>query len=664
MGVVQSQGYRPEIDGIRALAVLVVTFYHFDVVGFDGGYIGVDIFFVISGYLITGIILREMQQGTFTLRNFYQRRIRRIFPALFAVTLVSIPLALLFLVPRDLEDFGQSVVSIGFFFQNFLFHAESGYFGGPSELKPLLHTWSLAVEEQFYLLFPFVCLLAIKYRLNVVAVFAALFVFSLVYSEWQVHRDASTAFYLLPGRWWELMLGSMVAVAAGSDNLVRRFFEASLNSTLSSMLGLGCILFSFVTYDETTQFPGVLALLPCLGTALLILSLKDSSPLQKLFALRPLVFTGLISYSLYLWHFPVAAFAKRLIGRDFSMLEQFVLIAFSIVLAVLSWEFIEKPFRGTESRVNSRQLKWFAAACVISVTTFGIYTDWANGAWERFDLETQKILKALNYRDKACIGKPSCLLSEGTATYAVWGDSHADAILGPFRKASERFDATTEGFIYGGCLPLIGYQPGKSAFSEGCRQYNERTLAHLISSDHHTVFLHGRWTVAIEQSKFKYERDQTLPVIAYPEAQKEQSSADVIGAALKATIDALVAAGKQVVIVGPIPEAGWNVPYSLAQRVRFKQWFDERASNPTWQEFSDRNHATLQILEKAVQSAPEVSMIQPHLVLCQADIGCEIEIDNVPLYADAHHLSPLGAERLYEIIEPIYKNRLSPTNNH
>lgn len=647
----QAVGYRPEVDGLRALAVLVVTLYHFDVTGFEGGYVGVDVFFVISGYLITGIILSELYSGNFTLRSFYQRRIRRIFPALFFVTLITIPPALVLLVPRDLEDFGQSVISIGFFIQNFLFHAEAGYFGGPSELKPLLHTWSLAVEEQFYLLFPFVCLLAFKYRISFVWFFSLLFAASLIYAEWQVRRDASTAFYLLPARWWELMLGSLVAILARDAELL---VSGKIRSTAVALIGLFMVVACLLFFDETTQFPGWSALLPCVGTALLILGLRDHNFLQRFFALKPIVFFGLISYSLYLWHFPIAAFAKRLLGRDFLWSEQLALILLSVGLAGFSWRYIEQPFRGSRSPISSTQLKWFAIGCVMSVTAFGLYTDLADGAWDRFDEETQVILRAFDYRDRACIGKENCLLRAGEPTYAVWGDSHADAMLGAFRQLSEDYGVNTEGFIFGGCLPVVGYQPGTSGFADRCRAFNERTLGVLKTSPHQTVFLHGRWTLAVEQSKFKYEKDAALPVMAYPE-NPTQSAAQIVEASLRQTLDELANSGKEIIVLGPVPEAGWNVPYALAQRVRFGDWFEQRAANPSWQEFSDRNRASLEILRRVVSDYENVTLLEPHKLFCTEARGCEIEIDNVPLYADSHHLSPRGSELLYPLLEPIYR---------
>ncbi len=647
--------YRPEIDGLRALAVVIVTLYHFDVPGFTGGYIGVDVFFVISGYLITSIILGELRAGTFTLRHFFLRRVRRIFPALFAVTLACIPPALLFLVPRDLEDFGKSVVSIGFFFQNFLFHSQAVYFGGPSELKPLLHTWSLAVEEQFYLLFPLLCVLIVKWRLNFSVVFSVLLLASLVFAEWYVRYDAAGAFFLLPSRWWELMLGALIAVL----NIRRLPVPQALE-----VVGVGFILLALTVFDKQTRFPGISALLPTMGTALLIISMQPGGLVHWLFTRKPIVHLGLISYSLYLWHFPIAAYAKRLIGRDFFWQEQLGLVALSVGLAVLSWRFIERPFRGAMSPVTTPQLKWFAIACLVSVTSFGIYTDWANGAIERFGPESQALIKSFDQRDRDCIGKENCLLATGHPTHVVWGDSHADAILNPFRSLSKQAGTNTEAIVAGGCLPLIGYQPGTSQFAENCRAHNERALEKIVTGPYQTVFLHGRWTLAVEGTKFKYERDEVPPIATYPNRAGVDSRAEIVEQALRETLTRLSASGKKIVVIGPVPEAGWNVPYALAQRIRFGEWLDQRGTNPTWEEVTARNHAAISILQRVLAS-PNIhaTLVLPHEQLCKPHTGCETEIQNQPLYSDAHHLTRLGADQLFDLISPFYPFELTQTSN-
>ena len=539
--------YRPEVDGLRALAVLIVTLYHFDVVGFSGGYIGVDIFFVISGYLITSIIVDELHQGTFTLRSFYARRIRRILPALLAVTLCSIPFAMVILVPRDLEDFGQSVISVGFFFQNFLFYSESGYFGGPAELKPLLHTWSLAVEEQFYLLFPLLCLLLAKFKVQYWWVFSLLLFASLGFAEWFVRVDANGAFYLLPSRWWELMLGSLIAL------LPRQSIPLK---TILSLIGIALILFALVQFDQATRFPGLRALLPCIGTGLLIVSLRSGNGLMPLFTLKPLVALGLISYSLYLWHFPIAAFARRLLGRDFVVVEQIVLIGLSVALAVLSWRFIEQPFRGSKSSVSTVQVKWFVSICMVGVISFGLFTDLADGAWWRFGPETQSIIKAHDVRDRGCIGKDDCTVGEGETLYAIWGDSHADAALSPFAELSSEQGVATEAMVHGGCLPLVGFWPGTDGFAQNYRRYNEKAMQRIETGRHHTVFLHGRWNLAIQPDKFKYEGGLVRPTLLYPEHDESLTPANTLEIALDRTVGELKALGKRVVIVGPVPEAG------------------------------------------------------------------------------------------------------------
>ena len=359
--------YRAEIDGLRAVAVLPVILFHAGFQQFSGGYVGVDVFFVISGYLITSIILVEKQAGTFSLINFYERRMRRILPALFFVMLACIPFAWLWLTPNNFRYFSQSVLSVTVFLSNVYFWLRSGYFDLASEFKPLLHTWSLAVEEQYYLVFPLFILL--MWKLGRGWIFGLLVIFfagSLALAEWSAYNNTSANFYLAPMRAWELALGSFTALY-----FTGRWFPSISDSTHQILSGTGILLIAFAvfTFTKNTPFPGLYALVPTVGTVLVILFTTPKTIVGAILGSKILVGIGLISYSAYLWHQPLLAFARNRLGTGLSLEILMGLCLATMGLAYLSWRFIEQPFRSRD-RIARKQL-FILAFC--STVAFGLF---------------------------------------------------------------------------------------------------------------------------------------------------------------------------------------------------------------------------------------------------------------------------------------------------
>jgi len=289
--------YRPEIDGLRALAVLMVICFHAKSYFFNGGFVGVDVFFVISGYLITSILIKEIDQGHFSLIKFYERRARRILPALFFVATISIPLAWIFMTPADMLNFSKSLIAIPTFLSNIFFLKHSGYFDLNSELKPLIHTWSLAIEEQFYIVFPLFLFLISKYCKKIIPlIFIFIIAVSLFIAQYKLHLFQEKVFYLLPYRAWELILGSLIAFSKKN----KYYPKSNLVNQLTSLLGLMLILLPGVFFSELTPFPGLNAIPPTFGTAMILLSLHEKTLISKILQQKILVGIGLISYSLYL----------------------------------------------------------------------------------------------------------------------------------------------------------------------------------------------------------------------------------------------------------------------------------------------------------------------------------------------------------------------------
>lgn len=371
--------YRQEIDGLRALAVLPVILYHAGVPGFPGGFAGVDIFFVISGFLITGILLNELQQERFSLAHFYERRARRILPALFIVLALTVPLAWWLLLPHELADFGESLIAVALFVSNFLFWQQSDYFAPTAEFIPLLHTWSLAVEEQFYLFFPL--LLWLGWRLGrgkLMLIVLAVALLSLGLSEWLWRVSQSANFYLIFSRAWELMLGALAAFY-----LQQRPQPSGWLSEIGAAVGLLLVAGSVVLLHRGLPFPSLYALPPIVGSVLIIVCATPHNWTGRLLAFKPLVWIGLISYSAYLWHQPLLVFSRIYIGSELSVVWIVLNIVLTLVLAGLSWRFVEQPFRQRQ-RFSRPQIFSFAAVGSAFFILLGLVFWWGEGWPSRF----------------------------------------------------------------------------------------------------------------------------------------------------------------------------------------------------------------------------------------------------------------------------------------
>ena len=380
--------YRAEIDGLRALAVLPVILFHAGFEWFSGGFVGVDVFFVISGYLITTIIISEMAEGKFSIVNFYERRARRILPALFFVMAACLPFAWFWLVPSDLVEFGHSLIAVSTFSSNFLFWSEAGYFGGPSELKPLLHTWSLAVEEQYYILFPIFIILSWRLGIKwILIILSFIFILSLGVAQWGAYKIPSANFYLLPTRGWELLIGVFIAFYLKYNIHIKSY----LVNQLLSLVGFSMIIYSIIAFNASTPFPSLYALIPTIGTGLVILCATPQTTIHKLLSLNFIVGVGLISYSTYLWHQPILAFARHAIEGEVHNLTVIMLCIFSLFFGWFSWRFIERPFR-QKSYLQRKFIFKFSLVGILFFSIIGISLHVIDGGSKLYSLEKQKII--------------------------------------------------------------------------------------------------------------------------------------------------------------------------------------------------------------------------------------------------------------------------------
>ena len=439
--------YRREIDGLRALAVLPVILFHAGVPGFSGGYVGVDVFFVISGYLITALILGELDGGHFSLADFYARRSRRILPALLTVVLACLPLAWLWMTPNQLRDFFQSIAAVALFSSNLLFWSEDDYFAAAAEEKPLLHTWSLAVEEQYYLLFPLLMLLGWRHaRRSLPLAIALVAAASFALAEWSSRHLGDEIFFLPQLRAWELMLGALAAFY-----LHRREPLGGIAGTASALAGLIAIGYAMHAYHEDTPFPGAWALLPTAGTALVILGATADNLAGRLLGLRALVLLGLLSYSAYLWHHPLFAFARIYSREQPSTWLLAGLGLLALGLAWLSWRYIEQPCRDRRLLPRNRALA-LAALTSLGLLALGAAGHYSGGFPGRMDEQQRAEYRRLQaaqdetrFDDGACrfsreniddifIARLERCADEHGAALLIVGDSHGTDLYNALGK--------------------------------------------------------------------------------------------------------------------------------------------------------------------------------------------------------------------------------------
>ena len=410
--------YRREIDGLRALAVLPVLFFHAGFATFRGGFVGVDVFFVISGYLITTIIITELSAGRFSIVGFYERRARRILPALFLVILVCLPFAWEWFTPRDFRSFSQSLAAVAAFVSNILFWRTSFYFDPSMEFKPLLHTWSLAVEEQYYLFFPVTLLLIWRLGRSWVLGFLALaFLVSLLAAQWGSRANPGAAFYLLPTRGWELLVGVFAAFYLADDD---RRSPPPVICEAGAYTGLALIAYSVFVFDGQTPFPSLYTLVPTLGAALLILFATPATGVGRLLGNRIFVGVGLISYSAYLWHQPLLAFARY--HSDFGLDSPPILASLlltSLGLAYLTWRYVETPFRNRQ-RISRKVIFSGAlafSAAFLAVGLLGARIAVIDYQWPKYARQYECLLEGPEQSEHpgGCFAKKRDVLLWGTA---------------------------------------------------------------------------------------------------------------------------------------------------------------------------------------------------------------------------------------------------------
>ncbi|THJ17385.1 MAG: PAS domain S-box protein [Nitrospira sp. CG24B] len=438
--------YRPEIDGLRAIAVIPVILFHAGVQLFSGGFVGVDIFFVISGYLITTIILADLETGQFSILKFYERRARRILPALYVVMVLCLPFAWLWLMPDDAKEFSNSALAVLVFASNIYFWRSNNYFDVESDLKPLLHTWSLGVEEQFYMLFPIFLMLAWRLgRKTIVGLLTIVALLSLALAVYATDTKPAVAFFLLPTRGWELAMGSLIAFYL--EGKARDQFPPALNQALS-LVGFGLIAGAALTFTKETPFPGFYALVPTVGAGLIIVFGSPETFIGRLLASRVFVGVGLVSYSAYLWHQPLLSFARHRSLAEPGELVMAGIIVLTFGLAYVTWRYVETPFR--RRNIVPQRLLWrvsFVSVIVIAGSTVGL------------QLVTVDVPTKLEREMEAQWRIYTCFF-EVEQSYTILLENHCDLAQGSFAPVSDNPSGSSKRFVLYGDSVAAHLYPG------------------------------------------------------------------------------------------------------------------------------------------------------------------------------------------------------------
>jgi len=597
--------YRTEIDGLRALAILPVVFYHLGFSFFSGGFIGVDIFFVISGYLITSIITKEMQDNQFSFINFYEKRARRLMPALFAVMLFVLFASPFFLAPDNYKFLPIEIAGVLLFCSNVVSWMKSGYFSPDASERPLLHMWSLGIEEQFYLFLPIFILISIllfkkKYGLLILS----LTIISFAASAFYTIKEPASSFYLLPTRFWELAVGSLCAIyinLAPKNNKIREIL---------AFLGLILIVGSAIFFNKELVFPGYIAIIPVIGSALIII-VAERTLVGKFLSNKLFVFFGLISYSLYLWHWPLIVFSKDtyLIDLNLSGSQLFLI---SILFAWLSYKFIETPFRNRKkfprNKIFSLTLLGYIVISILAAITYYLSSHWQN----RLGQEATKLLASqydYSPKRKQCHfdgGVPSssnyCILgSSDQPNTFVWGDSHGTEIAFALSKYLPVYGVT-----YSSCSPGINYEYN---YRPKCPDHNKVVLDFILNNNNvKNVIIASR-----------YDNKKGDDLIEYKE------NINLILKELKTN-------GKNVIILNEVPTPKFDVPKHLAKTKNLSEKFS----------YNGESFNNLSI-------GPDVNIVRYENILCIKN-NCPLYINGGSLLFDNQHITVKAADLVAKYI--------------
>ena len=653
----QQSQYRADIDGLRAIAVLAVVFTHTHLPGFPGGYVGVDVFFVISGFLITSILLKEISEERFSIVRFYERRIRRIFPALFPVIAFCVVAGLWLLPAQALEDMAKSIIATTLFGSNILFWREAGYFDVASVHKPLLHTWSLAVEEQFYILFPVFLIIIHRYLRNKYLLSVLLiWMISFFVNIWGVRTYSVPTFYLAPPRSWELLSGSILALGFLPE------LKSKISRHILSLIGLGLVLYGIFRYNENTLFPGYAAVLPVAGASIIIYTgIGGRGVVNNILSIKPLVFIGLISYSLYLWHWPIIVFFKFMMFDGQRLLESVAIIMTSITISVLSWRYIESPFR-KKNPVFAERKKIFSysLAVVLVSLTGGVIIIMLKGIPSRYpDAEATHMsykndLQWIHFSDNVkilddikngsippVIGE---LHSNNKPCFVLWGDSHAGSLVTGVSQKAAQYGLSGYNISHDYSVrPLLGMDVLNDNYALNEADYNRAVIEFIKSHPEiNTVILAGYWS-----------NEKNLKDVTGEYATKTRYEL-LLRAGLFRTVAALNKLGRHVLLVSDIPTLKADPNELLYISKRIGRSPDFSSISPSVSEYLLCNKNVAAIMNELVK-AYNVAVIHPESFLFDKSGRTIIMNKEKMYYMDVSHLSTEGSASVAPAFDPVFR---------
>ena len=664
--------YRPDIDGLRAIAVISVIFYHADnsIKNFkilSGGFVGVDIFFVISGFLITSIILKELNStGSFSFKNFYIRRIKRIIPVLLLVFITIFPFIWLFFIPSSFIDFSKSLFSSLFFISNHHFYLSGELYDSENSLlKPLMHTWSLSIEEQYYIIFPLVLTIVFKFFKNkLLKVFLILFSISLVSMIYIFQKNESLAFFSFFTRFWELLLGSIVAILYTHKKKLQK-----TNHNFYSVLGLLMIVISIIFYNDSTKFPYIPTLLPVLGTSLIIYFNNKNSYVYKILSLKYLVFLGLISYSLYLWHYPVFAIGRTTEFFGDGVSKKLFLITF--ILSLISYYIIEKPIKNkkiTNYKIFIGLSFFYLILILLSFASIN----------ENIKAVRGNVLKNLSVGDQTsnltvCNGNKInkdgyCVFnSKEDKTLILIGDSHMQTLEKPLLEFSNENKFKLVVLNRPTCFYFLDLDLIIKNKLSGCTaKYQEQRRKIILSQPNATVIMGGRTPFYLSGEGFnnqegggdnKKAKGFFYNIKDTPINNKDDNNA-LLNKSFNKTINDLLANNIKIVLIYPVPEVGWNVSKKLITRLALngdglKGVFETNPLTTSHKVFLKRSQNIYKIYKNIDNQ--NIIRIYPEKILCNSLIKnrCITHDKSKVFYIDDDHLSYDGAKLIVNKIKKV-----------
>lgn len=647
------RAFRTDINGLRAYAVLAVVLFHFKVPGFSGGFVGVDVFFVISGFLMTGIILRGLEsnnQPGFKLFQFYMARARRIIPALFFLCVVLLVLGWFLIAPDDYDDLGREVDRALLFISNIYYYKKSGYFDTAAHERLLLHTWSLSVEWQFYMLYPLVLMAIAKLSRKLIPyLLVAMALASLAWSAHTSHTDPTYAFYLLPSRTWEMLIGGLVFLAS------RRTLPAKLGFPLY-FLGLAAILLSIFIYSPETTWPGIPALLPTLGTAAVILANKEHVFTKHLFFQR----AGDWSYSIYLWHWPLAVALVLADASHFGWLA-IVMMVLSVVLGWMSYRFVENPLRVGLTKLND------IYTLIVMLVLIGLVL-WAasvirssKGFPARLPEEIRTIFQAerdVSHQAGSCHKKressgEDCRYGEGEPGVIVLGDSHAMSLMHATLGVFQEHQQSVLDWSLSAC-PTIDNLQTLSTAPFSCPDLNKRNFASLQEHPEVPVLVVNRFSAHLLGGNEADYPKRPMVYMQQPANRYDANYAQEMYQGYKQSLCKLASGPNPVYIMRPTPELQQHVPKTMGRTRMYKgentRIFMSKA------EFEQRNQLANQLIDEVSTECGAIAL-DPIPLLCEND-GCYGDLHGTPMYFDDDHLNNLGSKQLRPLIERIQNSQL------